>query len=106
MKLVRPDSDMNRPPVETPKPGMTRVVPRNIAAMAAVRAEADAKRSAQERVADAITRFAGSMVFVYIHALVYGAWIVFNLGWVKAIKPFDPTFVALAMIASVEAIFL
>jgi uncharacterized membrane protein len=97
---------MDRAPAEPPKPGMTGVVHRNIEAMAAVRAEADAKRSAQERVADAITRFAGSMWFVYIHALIYGAWIVINLGWIKAIRPFDPTFVALAMVASVEAIFL
>src|SRR3954469_9306747 len=106
MPVVRPGRPMDRPPVEAAKPGMARVVHRNIAAMAAVRAEADARRSAQERVADAITRFAGSMGFVYIHALAYGAWIVINLGWIKAVKPFDPTFVALAMIASVEAIFL
>jgi uncharacterized membrane protein len=74
--------------------------------MAQVRAEADRRRSAQERIADAITRFAGSMWFVYIHALLYGAWIVINLGWIRGVKRFDPTFVALAMVASVEAIFL
>jgi uncharacterized membrane protein len=88
------------------QPGMTGVVHRNIAAMAQVRAEADRRRTAQERIADAITRFAGSMRFVYIHALLYGGWIVINLGWIPGVKRFDPTFVALAMVASVEAIFL
>ena len=60
----------------------------------------------QTRLADAITGFAGSMTFVYLHLAVYGFWIVANLGWVPAVEPWDPTFVALAMIASVEAIFL
>jgi len=38
--------------------------------------------------------------------LLYGAWIVANLGWIPGVRPWDPTFVVLAMIASVEAIFL
>jgi uncharacterized membrane protein len=46
------------------------------------------------------------MRFVYAHALVYGFWIVANLGWVPGVRPWDPTFVVLAMVASVEAIFL
>jgi uncharacterized membrane protein len=46
------------------------------------------------------------MRFVYLHLLVYGAWIVANLGWVPGLSPWDPTFVMLAMVASVEAIFL
>jgi uncharacterized membrane protein len=59
-----------------------------------------------DRLADAITRFAGSMRFVALHALLFGSWIVWNLGWIPGLKPFDPTFVVLAMEASVEAIFL
>nr|WP_276592888.1 DUF1003 domain-containing protein [Sphingomonas sp. GC_Shp_3] len=46
------------------------------------------------------------MTFVIIHALAYGAWIAVNLGTVPGVKPFDPSFVVLAMEASVEAIFL
>ncbi|WP_085810762.1 DUF1003 domain-containing protein [Sphingomonas sp. TZW2008] len=65
---------------------------------------ANAPRSA--RLASAITDFAGSMRFVAIHAVAYGAWIVINLGWIPAVPRFDPTFVVLAMEASVEAIFL
>lgn len=46
------------------------------------------------------------MAFVYVHLLLYGFWIVANLGGVPGIAPWDPTFVQLAMVASVEAIFL
>ena len=60
----------------------------------------------EERLASAITRFSGSMRFVYVHLAIYGAWIVLNLGWVPGVQSWDPTFVVLAMIASVEAIFL
>jgi len=56
-------------------------------------------------VAAAIARFTGSMRFVYLHVLMFGGWVVINLGW-AGIQPFDPTFVVLAMVASVEAIFL
>jgi uncharacterized membrane protein len=79
---------------------------RNIDALRRRRAEEDARASLQERLATAITRFTGSMRFVYVHAILYGLWIVANLGWIPAIAPWDPTFVILAMIASVEAIFL
>jgi len=46
------------------------------------------------------------MVFVYLHLLLYGAWIVLNLGVIPGVPKFDPSFVILAMEASVEAIFL
>ena len=58
------------------------------------------------RLSDTITRFAGSMTFVAVHLVLYGGWIAVNLGWVPGVRPFDPTFVVLAMEASVEAIFL
>jgi uncharacterized membrane protein len=45
------------------------------------------------------------MLFVYIHLAVYGFWIIANLGWL-GLPPWDESFVVLAMIASVEAIFL
>jgi uncharacterized membrane protein len=52
----------------------------------------------QNRVADAITAFAGSMAFVYIHLVWFGCWIGF--GTEK--YPFG----LLTMIVSLEAIFL
>jgi uncharacterized membrane protein len=57
-------------------------------------------------VAEAITRFTGSMLFVYLHLAVFGFWIVANLGWVPGVHRWDESFVVLAMMASVEAIFL
>ena len=84
----------------------SRVLARNIEGLLAIRREEERRRTAQERISDAITRFTGSLRFVYIHAALFGGWIVWNLGWVPGARPFDPTFVVLAMLASVEAIFL
>ena len=53
---------------------------------------------AQNRIADRITGFAGSMAFVYIHIIWFGAWIVFGVEK----YPFG----LLTMIVSLEAIFL
>jgi uncharacterized membrane protein len=65
----------------------------------ALRRHADQRRERlQDRVADRITRFAGSMVFVYVHVLWFGAWIVFRVEH----YPFG----LLTMIVSLEAIFL
>ncbi|AUX46594.1 hypothetical protein SOCE26_081000 [Sorangium cellulosum] len=83
------------------------VVRRNIQALLQVRTELERKKGFQERLADTITAFTGSMTFVFLHAAVFGGWILVNTGIVPFIKPFDPfPFVMLAMIASVEAIFL
>jgi uncharacterized membrane protein len=60
----------------------------------------------EERIAEAITAFVGSMRFVYLHLVIYGGWILLNLGLLPVLPPFDPSFVTLAMVASVEAIFL
>jgi uncharacterized membrane protein len=79
---------------------------RNIDALRRRRAEEEARARFEERLASAITRFTGSMYFVYLHAIIYGFWIVANLGWIGGLTPWDPTFVVLAMVASVEAIFL
>ena len=58
-----------------------------------------AKRAAnvQLRIADAITAFAGSMRFVYIHAVGFAVWMIFveKNPWPK-----------LTLIVSLEAIFL
>ena len=59
-----------------------------------------------DRFADVVTRFAGSISFVCLHAAVYTAWIVVNLGLIPGVPEFDKSFVILATEASVEAIFL
>ncbi len=67
-----------------------------------------AVRRAQDSAADRVTGFAGSMAFVYIHALWFGFWILINLGLHLAGLPkWDPyPFGLLTMIVSLEAIFL
>jgi uncharacterized membrane protein len=92
-------------PTPTP-PGLTSVLDRNIVRMQEHRAREERQATLSERVSDAITHFAGSMTFVIIHAVAYGAWIAVNTGIIPGLKPFDPSFVMLAMEASVEAIFL
>jgi len=85
--------------------GLAGALQRNIQALERRRREEAAAAPREERVAAAVTDFTGSMAFVYIHLALYGFWIVANLGWV-GMKPWDPSFVVLAMVASVEAIFL
>ncbi|WP_353645797.1 DUF1003 domain-containing protein [Mesorhizobium sp. WSM2239] len=60
----------------------------------------------QERLAETITAFTGSMTFVYLHLAAVAFWIVVNTGWLPVMEPWDPSLVLLAMAASVEAIFL
>jgi uncharacterized membrane protein len=54
--------------------------------------------NAQNRVADHVTAFSGSMTFVYIHIIWFGCWIGFGVEK----YPFG----LLTMIVSLEAIFL
>ncbi len=100
--MAAPNSS-NQSPEQNPQ--MARIVERNIRALLDRRQQEERTKTTENRLADAITRFTGSMVFVYIHLTIYSIWIIWNLGWL-GLKPFDPSFVVLAMEASVEAIFL
>jgi len=86
--------------------GLDPVLERNIRIMDLRRQYEARTASFGEKLADAITRFTGSLAFVYLHLVMFGFWIVANLRWLPGISPWDPSFVILAMIASVEAIFL
>ncbi|HEV2347538.1 MAG TPA: DUF1003 domain-containing protein [Actinocrinis sp.] len=64
-------------------------------------------RGTQDRIADAITTFSGTMQFVYIHAAWFAVWITFNEGLFGRSAVWDPyPFGLLTMIVSLEAIFL
>jgi uncharacterized membrane protein len=107
MPYSRTQVEVTHPPHDDQeRRGMARVVERNVRALLARRAEDDQAKNRSERIADGITRFAGSMTYVYIHLVTYAAWILVNLGVIPGVPRFDPTFVILAMAASVEAIFL
>jgi uncharacterized membrane protein len=86
-------------------PVMAGVMERNIKALLERRRLEESAKTRDEYIADSITRFTGSLSFVYIHLVIIGVWMAWNLGWL-GFKPFDPDFVALAISASVEAIFL
>ena len=71
-----------------------------------LRLKAARERSLQDRIADAITSFSGRMVFVYVHIVWFGAWILLN-GGRFGVHPFDPfPYGLLTMVVSLEAIFL
>lgn len=86
-------------------PGFEPVIARNINALLETRQRKEAGLNLEERVADAITRFAGSMKFVYLHIVLFVFWIAWNT-LPLPIHKFDPQLIVLAMWASVESIFL
>jgi uncharacterized membrane protein len=85
---------------------MNSILSRNIEALRDKQKVEEGKASLQDRVAERVTAFTGSMAFVYIHLVIVGCWVAVNIGIVPGVPPFDPTFVILATCASVEAIFL
>ncbi len=98
---------MTDPTVPTPQPvSLNSALQRNIAALERRRREDSAGASLEERIAEAITRFTGSMLFVYLSLVLVGFWVSANLGWIPGLPAFDEDFIILAMIASVAAIFL
>jgi uncharacterized membrane protein len=106
MRLLHPHRHSPIAEVPQDKPEMLGVIGRNITTMVELRREEEQKKSAQDRAADGLTAFSGSMIFVYIHLVWFGLWIMINLGW-SGIKPFDPfPFGLLTLIVSLEAIFL
>ncbi|CCV05709.1 conserved hypothetical protein [Mesorhizobium metallidurans STM 2683] len=95
----------NATPTTPAADGLAPALARNIEAIVQ-RRKRDAKAAtAEQRAAAAISKFAGSMVF-YIHLVFFGCWIALNIKPVGFFQPWNPSFVILAMVASVEAIFL
>lgn len=91
---------------EKDNPALSKVIERNIRTIIRLRLQAASKRNLQERIADTITAFSGHIVFVYVHIIWFGAWIVLNTGRL-GVRPFDPfPYGLLTMIVSLEAIFL
>ncbi|MDO8660658.1 MAG: DUF1003 domain-containing protein [Candidatus Woesearchaeota archaeon] len=66
--------------------------------------EARKQETWSDKVADKIAIFCGNMIFVYAHALIFLAWVLYN--WNNA-TGFDPyPFGVLTMLVSLEAIIL
>jgi uncharacterized membrane protein len=78
---------------------------RNVEAILQLEKAAKEERSPSDRVAEAIANFCGSMVFVWVHVIWFGAWILMNV--VPGIPHVDPfPFTFLTLVVSLEAIFL
>jgi uncharacterized membrane protein len=79
---------------------------KNVEIIAALEKAANSQRSRTDRIADAISHFVGSMMFVYLHVVWFGIWIIMGtvLPQPWRIDPFPFTF--LTFVVSLEAIFL
>lgn len=66
-----------------------------------------AQRTLTQKLADGFAKVAGDMRFLYASIIWFAVWIVWNMGWIPGVAPFDPfPFGLLTMIVSLEAIFL
>ena len=97
---------MSEPRQEQTAPSLSGVVHENIDTLLESRRRYEQEKTVTDRLADVITKWSGSMTFVYLHVAFFGVWIAFNIGlW--SIRPFDPfPFGLLTTIVSLEAIFL
>ena len=87
-------------------PALSNVIQRNIRKIIHVRMKAAQEQGLQDRIANGITYFSGSMVFLYVHVAWFFAWILLNTGHAGMV-PFDPyPHGLLTMVVSLEAIFL
>jgi uncharacterized membrane protein len=91
----------------TPAPAaLGKVVENNLRLVAKHREESEKQKTFQDHLADLITRWSGSMLFIYAHCVWFAVWIAANVGWLR-IPAFDPfPFGLLTTIVSLEAIFL
>ncbi len=87
-------------------PALSNVIQRNIRKIIKVRQKAVREQSLQDRIANAMTAYSGSMLFFYVHIAWFLVWFVLNSGHL-GITPFDPyPYGFLTMVVSLEAIFL
>jgi uncharacterized membrane protein len=87
-------------------PHIADVVEQNICTIVELRRAEQREKTLEDRIADAITAFTGSMWFIYIHVFWFVIWIAINAGFTP-LKKFDPyPFNFLTMVVSLEAIFL
>ncbi len=98
--------DLNGKLERATNPALADAIEHNICTVAEIRRQVELRKTRQDRIADAITRFSGSMGFLYMHGVWFGIWITVNVGE-HPIIGFDPyPFGLLTMIVSLEAIFL
>jgi len=79
----------------------------NIDAIAKLEHEALHRRTATERVSDAIAKLVGNVGFLLAQLLLIFGWSLVNLHMIPGVKAFDPfPFGVLALLVSSESVFL
>jgi uncharacterized membrane protein len=91
---------------EDDNPSLPHVIQMNIRKINQVRANTMRDLGLQDRVANVMTSFSGSMRFFYFHIVWFLGWILCNTG-AFGVTAFDPfPYGLLTMVVSLEAIFL
>jgi uncharacterized membrane protein len=86
---------------------VTRCVAKNISAVMEIENEFLEGRSLGDRVGDAISRVAGTLLFAVFHVVAVAVWMLANTRQIPGIEPFDPyPFSLLALLVSMEAVLL
>jgi uncharacterized membrane protein len=84
---------------------MADVTRENVRAMRRLEELGQSQRTFADRVAEGVARFGGNIVFVWVHAALFAAWIAWNV--MPGLPHFDPyPFTFLTLCVSLEAIFL
>ncbi len=98
---------MERQPEERESAGrVTPVIERNIRALME-RREAELRSArVDHRAVAAISRFLGSLNFLYLNLIFFFAWAAINMGWLPVTIPFDHSFIVLVGVVSIEALFI
>jgi len=87
-------------------PALSNIIQQNIRKIMHLRLKSTREKSLHDHIADSITFFSGSMLFLYVHVVWFSVWVFLNSGRV-GLHPFDPyPYPLLTMVVSLEAIFL
>jgi uncharacterized membrane protein/CheY-like chemotaxis protein len=87
-------------------PALSKIIQKNIRKIIQIRSNAIHGQVLQDRIANGMTTFSGSMPFFYVHIVWFLVWIFINTGHL-GVPIFDPfPYGLLTMIVSLEAIFL
>jgi len=106
MNKNKRSSTKSQPPVQAEGNGSAdQLTQQNVETILQMEEATRGERTRSDLVAEAIAGFCGSMVFVWVHVVWFGVWVMVNvLPGIPHIDPFPFTF--LTLVVSLEAIFL
>ena len=94
------------PPVPDSSISAETLTQKNVRTIIGLERAARASISSGERIASTVARFCGSITFVWMHFLCFGAWIILNTSPFFAYHPDPFPFTLLTMTVAMESIFL